>query len=114
MSANKALSAVQSYASKLIALQKPIVYKAKVAGEIAKQVYVKEGMSFPTGAQVTEAQNVIKKNLNVQAVKNWTWTDLAKGGAVAAQFYTFFLVGEIVGRRNLIGYNVQGAAPAHH
>ncbi|CAO3621400.1 unnamed protein product [Cunninghamella echinulata] len=40
----------------------PIVYNAKVAGEIAKQVYTKEGMNFPSGAQFAEAQNVVKNN----------------------------------------------------
>ncbi|ORX63092.1 hypothetical protein DM01DRAFT_1331176 [Hesseltinella vesiculosa] len=110
----KIVSSAQSFLGKLVAIQKPIVYNAKVAGEIAKQVYVKEGMSFPTGAQVTEAQNVIKKNLNVEALKKVTWNDVVKGSAVAAQFYTFFLVGEIIGRRNFIGYKVEGAAAHHH
>ncbi|KAI9303159.1 mitochondrial ATP synthase g subunit-domain-containing protein [Cunninghamella echinulata] len=110
----KILGTVQSCVNKVIAFQKPIVYNAKVAGEIAKQVYTKEGMSFPTGTQFAEAQNVVKNNLNIQAVKKWTWSDVAKGGVVAAELYTFFLIGEIVGRRNLIGYDVKGSDASHH
>lgn len=96
------------------ALQKPIVYDAKVVSEIAKQVYTKEGMSFPSGAQFTEAQTFVKKNLNVNSLKSVTWNNVAKGGVVLAEIYTFFLIGEIVGRRNLIGYNVKSEASSHH
>ncbi|CAO3610799.1 unnamed protein product [Cunninghamella blakesleeana] len=110
----KIVGSLQSCLSKVIAFQKPIVYNAKVAGEVAKQVYIKEGMSFPSGTQFAEAQNVVKKNLNLSALKNLTWTNVAKGGVVAAELYTFFLIGEIVGRRNLIGYNVKGSGASHH
>ncbi|ORZ14498.1 mitochondrial ATP synthase g subunit-domain-containing protein [Absidia repens] len=114
MSATKIISCAQNLVSKAIALQKPIVYDAKVVGEIAKQVYTKEGMSFPTGAQFAEAQNFVKKNANVNALKSVTWNNVAKGGVVLAEIYTFFLIGEIVGRRNLIGYNVKGESSSHH
>ncbi|KAI7869780.1 mitochondrial ATP synthase g subunit-domain-containing protein [Spinellus fusiger] len=101
----KIASAFQCTLSKWTAIQKPILYNAKVAGEIVKQVYTKEGMAFPTGQQWAEAQASLKK-INMACVKNLTVRDFAKGGIVAAEFYTFYLVGEIIGRRNLVGYNV--------
>ncbi|CAO3585413.1 unnamed protein product [Absidia cylindrospora] len=110
----KIISCAQNFVNKAIAIQKPIVYNTKVVGEVAKQVYTKEGMSFPTGAQFTEAQNFVKKNANVNSLKSVTWNNVAKGGVVLAEIYTFFLIGEIVGRRNLIGYDVKGESSSHH
>ncbi|KAL0089169.1 ATP synthase subunit G ATP20 [Phycomyces blakesleeanus] len=111
---SKIVGFAQCAVSKLMAIQKPVVYNAKVAAEVAKQVYTKEGMAFPNGQQWAEAQSALKKNLNTAAFKSVTVGDVVKGGVVAAELYTFFLIGEIIGRRNLIGYNVESSAPAHH
>ncbi|KAI9311726.1 mitochondrial ATP synthase g subunit-domain-containing protein [Dichotomocladium elegans] len=113
---SKFVGALQGAVTKLNAAQKPIVYNAKVAVEVAKQVYVKEGMHFPTGSQFAEAEQTAKKYLNLSAWKKVTAGDVVKGSIVAAELYTFFLIGEIVGRRNLIGYNVESADAhdAHH
>jgi F-type H+-transporting ATPase subunit g len=97
-----------------IALQKPIVYNAKVAGEIAKQVYVKEGMAFPNGAQFAQAQQSVQSALKIKNLKSLTFSDVAKGSVLFAEVYTFFLIGEIVGRRNLIGYNVKSEEAHEH
>ncbi|KAI7905693.1 mitochondrial ATP synthase g subunit-domain-containing protein [Cokeromyces recurvatus] len=110
--ASKYISCAQNYLNKLIALQKPIVYNTKVAVEVAKQVYKKEGMAFPTGAQFSEAQQTLQNNLKISNLKNLTSADVVKGGVVLAEIYTFFLIGEIVGRRNLVGYNVK--SEDHH
>jgi F-type H+-transporting ATPase subunit g len=96
------------------AIQKPVVYNTKVAVEIAKQVYKKEGMAFPSGAQFAEAQQSVQNALKIKNLKNLTFSDVAKGGVIFAEIYTFFLIGEIVGRRNLIGYNVESEESAHH
>ncbi|KAI9281926.1 mitochondrial ATP synthase g subunit-domain-containing protein [Sporodiniella umbellata] len=112
--ASKFVGCAQTYLNKLIALQKPVVYNTKVAVEIAKQVYKKEGMAFPTGAHFTEAQQSFQNALKIKNLKNLTFSDAAKGGIIFAEIYTFFLIGEIVGRRNLIGYNVESEKPAHH
>lgn len=98
----------------MTALQKPIFYNTKVAAEVVKQVYVKEGMAFPTGAQFTQAQQTLQNSLKLNNLKNLTFTDVAKGGVVLAEIYTFFLIGEIVGRRNLIGYNVKSEEAHAH
>ncbi|KAG2177277.1 hypothetical protein NQZ79_g7399 [Umbelopsis isabellina] len=110
----KLTGAAQGFLSKLSAIQKPVVYNSKVAAEIAKTVYKKEGMAFPSGQQFSEARTYVEKNLNRNAFKGLTLRDIAKGGVVAAEIYTFFLIGEIVGRRNLIGYNVPSAKHAEH
>lgn len=97
-----------------LALQKPVVYNAKVVGELAKQVYTKEGMHFPSGEQFAQAQQTIKQNLNASAWKNLTVSDAIKGGVVAAELYVFFMFGEIIGRRNFVGYNVESASKHEH
>lgn len=98
----------------MTAVQRCAVYDAKVVGEIAKQVYTKERMNFPSGQQFSEAQQYVKKDLfNASTWKNLTKQDVAKGAVVAAELYTFFLIGEVVGRRNLIGYKVEEPG-AHH
>lgn len=98
----------------LLALQKPIIYNTKVAVEVAKQVYVKEGMAFPTGAQFSQAQQQLQNTLKISNLKNLSFGDVAKGGVVLAEIYTFFLIGEIVGRRNLIGYNIKSEESHEH
>ncbi|KAG2181741.1 hypothetical protein INT44_008556 [Umbelopsis vinacea] len=90
------------------------VYNTKVGAEVAKLVYKKEGMSFPSGQQFAEARSYVEKNLNKNALKGVTLRDFAKAGVVAAEIYTFFLFGEIIGRRNLIGYNVPTEHHEHH
>ncbi|KAI8643922.1 mitochondrial ATP synthase g subunit-domain-containing protein [Parasitella parasitica] len=112
--ASKFIGCAQVYLNKFIALQKPLIHNTKVAVEVAKQVYTKEGMAFPTGAQFTQAQQSLQNTLKISNLKNLTFSDVAKGGVILAEIYTFFLIGEIVGRRNLIGYNVKSEAAAHH
>ncbi|KAI8879404.1 hypothetical protein K501DRAFT_226753 [Backusella circina FSU 941] len=111
--ASKFIGCAQVYLNKAIALQKPIVYNTKVAIEVAKQVYVKEGMSFPSGAQFAQAQQTLRQSLKINNLKNLGCADFAKAGVVLAEVYTFFLIGEIIGRKNLIGYNVKSEEVAH-
>ncbi|KAG0228200.1 hypothetical protein BGW41_003519 [Actinomortierella wolfii] len=97
----------------------PIIYNAKVAGQIAKQVYIKEGMAPPSGAQIEAAKasvlNFAKSARSANTWKNISKEQYLKAGLVAAEAYAFFLVGEIVGRRNFVGYDVKPAdAHEHH
>jgi F-type H+-transporting ATPase subunit g len=77
-------------------------------------VYTKEGMAFPTSQQFAQAQSTLQETLRIKTLKNLSFTDVAKGGVVLAEIYTFFLIGEIVGRRNLIGYNVKSEEHEEH
>ncbi|KAF9182174.1 ATP synthase subunit G atp20 [Haplosporangium sp. Z 767] len=108
--ANKAISTATSTASKLSG---PILYNAKVVGQIAKKVYVREGMAPPSAAQIESAKDAALKFIwdarSINTWKNISSTQYMKAGLVAAEAYTFFMVGEIIGRRNFIGYNVESA-----
>jgi F-type H+-transporting ATPase subunit g len=83
-------------------------------------VYLKEGMSPPSGAQFSETWNVVRKELsNPTALfkQAMQYTDLAKlqavgwqpivrGGLRGIELFGFFVVGEMIGRRSLMGYQV--------
>ncbi|KAG0250302.1 hypothetical protein BG011_008494 [Mortierella polycephala] len=106
----KTLSAATSTATKLSG---PILYNAKIAGQIAKQVYIREGMAPPSGAQIESAKQATIKFVKSAGSAN-TWKNISKdqylkAGLVAAEAYTFFLFGEIIGRRNFVGYDVESA-----
>ncbi|KAF9429547.1 hypothetical protein BGZ94_010317 [Podila epigama] len=106
----KTLATATQTASKLSG---PIVYNARVAGQVAKQVYIREGMAPPSAAQFETAKQATLKFAQEARSAN-TWKNISKdqyikAGLVAAEAYAFFLVGEIIGRRNFIGYNVQAA-----
>ncbi|KAF9933879.1 hypothetical protein FBU30_004047 [Linnemannia zychae] len=112
MSANltKTLASVTSTATKLSA---PLIYNARVAGQIAKQVYIREGMAPPSGTQIEAAKNAtlnfVKSARSANTWKNISKDQYLKAGLVAAEAYAFFLVGEIIGRRNFVGYDVKSA-----
>ncbi|KAF9945517.1 ATP synthase subunit G atp20 [Mortierella alpina] len=110
----KTLSTAVSTATKLSG---PVLYNAKVAGQIAKQVYIREGMAPPTGAQFEAAKEAVTKFAKTAGSANM-WKNISKdqylkAGLVAAEAYTFFLFGEIIGRRNFVGYDVE-SADSHH
>ncbi|KAF9584200.1 ATP synthase subunit g, mitochondrial [Lunasporangiospora selenospora] len=114
---NKILSSTAAAVTKLSG---PVVYNAKVAGQVAKQVYIREGMAPPTGAQFEAAKESTLKFVK-SARSASTWKNISKeqyigAGLVAAEAYAFFLVGEIIGRRNIVGYGVESADShdAHH
>ncbi|RUP50160.1 mitochondrial ATP synthase g subunit-domain-containing protein [Jimgerdemannia flammicorona] len=111
--ASRFTSALSGFVNSLAAIQRPVVYNAKVAAEIAKQVYVKEGLAFPTAKQFAETRHAVE-NVNIKSFKSLQLKDLAKGSVVAAEALTFFLIGEVVGRRSLIGYNVPSVGKHGH
>ncbi|KAG0197612.1 hypothetical protein BGX28_008878 [Mortierella sp. GBA30] len=112
--ATKAISTSAATASKLSG---PILYNAKVAGQIAKQVYVREGMAPPSAAQIETAKDRALKFIwdarSINTWKNISKDQYMKAGLVAVEAYAFFMVGEIVGRRSLVGYDVK-SADEHH
>ncbi|KAF9103738.1 hypothetical protein BGX29_002986 [Mortierella sp. GBA35] len=98
-------------------LRGPVLYNAKIVGQVARQVYIREGMAPPSGAQFETARGAALQFI-WDARKSKYWSKISKtqylnAGLVAAEAYVFFMVGEIVGRRNLIGYNVK-SADSHH
>ncbi|GFZ43293.1 hypothetical protein JCM24511_01012 [Saitozyma sp. JCM 24511] len=96
--------------SALGSYREPIVYNAKVAASLARQVYQAERLAPPTKlhdwatayAQIwSRASNI---NFWRDVLKTGAWAGLAVAGLEA---YGIFKLGEIIGRRNLVGYKIR-------
>ncbi|KAJ1928652.1 ATP synthase subunit G atp20 [Tieghemiomyces parasiticus] len=81
-------------------------YWAKVTKELAKQVYTKEQLAPPSLAEYQPARKELLKLFKTENLKNITRQDAVKATVVAIEVAGFFMIGEIIGRRNLVGYNV--------
>ncbi|CCE86078.1 Piso0_005727 [Millerozyma farinosa CBS 7064] len=97
------------------------VYWGKVGAEVGKIVYKNEGLAPPSGKQFQEvyerALNFLKSSqqqkefITKAAAFKPTKECAVKATVYGTQLLAFFSVGEIIGRRHIIGYpNVGG----HH
>ncbi|KAG0335135.1 hypothetical protein BG000_007759, partial [Podila horticola] len=89
----KAFSTAKATACKLSV---PLVYNARVAGQVAKQVYIREGMAPPSGAQIEAAKEAaldfVWKARHASTWKNISSDSYAKAALVAGEAYAFSLV----------------------
>ncbi|KAG9013871.1 hypothetical protein FRB93_000252 [Tulasnella sp. JGI-2019a] len=92
------------------AYREPIQYNSQVFLHLLKTVYKRENLAPPTSLhQVTSAY----RTMFDRAKSLPYWQDLYASGEYkkvaisAAEVYGIFKLGEIVGRRSLIGYNVE-------
>ncbi|KAH8094484.1 mitochondrial ATP synthase g subunit-domain-containing protein [Cristinia sonorae] len=126
--AEDALATAQKYAGEAVAVGKkflgpvgeklgnalgsyrqPLVYNFSVAREFLKQVYVAERLQPPTSLNtVTNAYSTIW----ARARNPQYWREIARSGEwakvgiYAVEAYGIFKIGEIVGRRSLVGYKL--------
>ncbi|CAI4053704.1 hypothetical protein SKDZ_16G2840 [Saccharomyces kudriavzevii ZP591] len=111
------LGRLQNYASGLVSkanlLSSKTLYYGKVGAEISKQIYLKEGLQPPNIAQIRSVySNIYKQSLNfvlkpteiLSFLKNVQKNELLKYGAYGIQLIGFYSVGEVIGRRKLVGY----------
>ncbi|OWZ34505.1 F-type H+-transporting ATPase subunit G [Cryptococcus neoformans AD2-60a] len=90
--------------------REPVVYNSKVFASICRQVWQAEKLSPPLElATWARAYSEIYS----KAVNGGYWKNVLKTGAwaglgvAALEAYGIFKIGEIVGRRNLIGYSLK-------
>ncbi|CAA7265698.1 unnamed protein product [Cyclocybe aegerita] len=108
-SAKKLLEPLGEKAGQLLGSYKqPLLYNLSVAKEIFKQIYVREGLQPPSLATVKEAYSSIWAQVSNPAfagnlIKSG---DLGRVGIYGLQAYGIFKIGEIVGRRSLVGYKI--------
>ena len=94
------LSAVQKF-------QEPVVYYSKVVGEVAKQVYLKEKMSPPNWETMQSSYKSLWGTVSkTSTFKSLSPVDGTRIALYALEVYGFFVIGEMVGRRHLVGYNI--------
>ncbi|KAH9926522.1 mitochondrial ATP synthase g subunit-domain-containing protein [Amylocystis lapponica] len=107
----KALGPVGDKAGNMLgSYREPLQYNLSVAREFLKQVYVAERLQPPTSfSTVSSAYSTLWSRASSAAY----WRELvrsgdyAKVGIYALEAYGIFKIGEVVGRRSLVGYNVQ-------
>ncbi|KAI0723695.1 mitochondrial ATP synthase g subunit-domain-containing protein, partial [Fomitopsis betulina] len=89
--------------------REPLLYNFAVAREFLKQVYIAERLQPPTS--LSTLQNVYS-TLWSRASNPAYWRELVRSGEwtkvgiYAVEAYGVFKIGEIVGRRSLVGYKV--------
>ncbi|PWN30858.1 hypothetical protein BDZ90DRAFT_206705, partial [Jaminaea rosea] len=85
----------------------PLIYNAKVAGHIAKQVYIAESLAPPKSFSVVQDAY---KHMYQRAQDSSYWQRLIQTGEwkkfaiYAVEAYGIFTIGEMLGRRSLVGY----------
>ena len=95
----------------------PIKYNLSVAGSIAKQVYVAESLAPPTSLHtITSAYRQLwskatDRSYWSQLLTNGDWKKLA---IYAVEAYGIFTIGEMIGRRSLVGYKIDSPNHSHH
>ncbi|RDB20874.1 ATP synthase subunit g, mitochondrial [Hypsizygus marmoreus] len=98
----------QKFGQLLGSYKQPLQYNLAVTREVLKQIYVAEGLQPPTLAAVREAYATIW----TRAISPAYWRGIAQSGELVkvgiygVEAYTIFKVGEIVGRRSLVGYDL--------
>ncbi|ORX82902.1 hypothetical protein K493DRAFT_292186 [Basidiobolus meristosporus CBS 931.73] len=104
--AAKGFKSLQSTSSRFINMTGPVGYNLQVAKEIAKQVYVKEGLAPPTSAQLHQAKEQFQRSLDWTIIREMSLKEVAQKAVVGVEIAGFFFIGEVIGRRSLIGYDV--------
>jgi len=87
----------------------PVTYNLQVTRELLKQVYVTERLQIPHWTTFVSEYSLLWSRVRNPAflrelVRSGEWM---KVGVYAIEGYGVFKIGEIIGRRNLVGYNIQ-------
>jgi len=87
----------------------PVIYNLQVTRELLKQVYVAERLQIPHWTTFVSEYGLLWSRVRNPAflrelVRSGEWM---KVGVYAVEGYGIFKIGEIIGRRSLVGYNVQ-------
>ncbi|KAJ2354849.1 hypothetical protein GGF43_003026 [Coemansia sp. RSA 2618] len=101
---------VKAPLNKAVGIFEPILYYSEVAYHLGKQVAVRQNFTLPTKVDFAAAETQLFKVLEYVKVKNVkSITDIPldkwKSGAIKTfELSALFVVGEMVGRGNVIGY----------
>jgi len=115
--ANKALESArkiggqvgEKFGSLLGSYRQPLLYNLAVAREVLKQVYIRESLAPPTS--VSALTNTYS-TLWARARDPAYWREIARTGEWARvgiyglEAYFVFHIGEMIGRRSLVGYKL--------
>ncbi|KAF9470483.1 hypothetical protein BDN70DRAFT_821316 [Pholiota conissans] len=105
----KALGPLGDKAGNLLGSYKqPLLYNLAVTRELAKQIYIKEGLQPPSFATVREVYTNLAKQVRAPGYIGSLLKsgEVGRIGVYGLQAYGIFKIGEIVGRRHVVGYKL--------
>ncbi|VDB86494.1 unnamed protein product [Peniophora sp. CBMAI 1063] len=96
-------------ASLLGAYRAPVTYNLQVAKEVLKHIYVAERLQVPSVAEFKTAYALFAQRATNPAYLRGLFSsgEWATVGIYGLEAYGIYKIGEIIGRRSLVGYNVQ-------
>ncbi|KAJ1958708.1 hypothetical protein EC988_000143 [Linderina pennispora] len=106
-------ASVKGPLNKTVGILEPVLYYSEVAFHVFKQTFHRQSFSLPTKAdfavvetQLFKALEFVKiQNLkNVKSLKDVSAEKWKSGAIKAFELSSLFVIGEVVGRGNLIGY----------
>ncbi|KAG7090333.1 hypothetical protein E1B28_009453 [Marasmius oreades] len=89
--------------------KQPVFYNLAVARELVKHVYRAESLSPPTSIDTVRSayqtlwSRASSREYWVNAIRSG---EIARIGVYAVEAYGLYKIGEIIGRRSLVGYNL--------
>jgi len=90
--------------------REPLTYNLMVTRELMKQIYIAERLQPPLSLQLwvdaysTLSQRARNPSYWREIIKSGQWATV---GLYSIEAYFIFKIGEIVGRRSLIGYKLE-------
>jgi len=96
-----------SIVQRLSTLGQQVLHGGRVLGHVAKEVAAKEQFGPPSLGELGQAQLELQQAIkNTRSFKfmDYTVGQVIQKATAAFSVVSFFIVGEIVGRRSLIGY----------
>jgi len=106
-----------SVASILGGYKEPVLYNLAVTRELFKQVYIRESLTPPTSLSTYTATY---RSLFERLASSGYWRSVlesgewVKIGVYGLEAYFIFHIGEMIGRRGIFGYKIEGPNAAHH
>lgn len=93
------------------AIAEPLIYYSRVTLEVLKLVAQHQKISIPTPGHFAEAQGALGSFFS--ATQNGAWkaitlAQVGRGLLETVKIGGFFYVGEMIGRRSLVGYDIEG------
>jgi len=107
-SANKFLGPIgDRFGSLLGSYRAPVTYNLTVAKEVLKHIYVAERLQPPSVAEFqTVYLSLVQRLANPANLREvFRNSDLLRVGLYGIEAYGIFKIGEIIGRRSVVGYN---------
>ncbi|KAF8800840.1 hypothetical protein BYT27DRAFT_7148204 [Phlegmacium glaucopus] len=88
--------------------KQPLLYNLAVTREVIKQIYIREGLQPPSISTIRSAYASLWSQITSPGlVRNLIQSgQVGRVGVYGLQAYGIFKIGEILGRRSLIGYDL--------